>query len=99
MYRSQEAGEAEIVSLTRSAEEGKARAEELNQEIQEADADIRGLQTEKDLQSGGQVKELAESADALSKRWLPFSLYCRYPATMTLCRALGFYRFEQPSAH
>ena len=66
--RSQEVGEAEIQELRSSIEAGKARAEELVQEIQEADADLKGLQTEKDLQSGGEVKELAQQADELSKR-------------------------------
>ena len=67
-YRSQEAGEAEIEGIKRSVEEGGILAEELTSEIQGVEADIRGLQTEKDLQSGGEVKELSEKADAFSKK-------------------------------
>lgn len=67
--RSQEAGEAEIQDLKRSVQDGEAFAEDLNQEIQAVNADVKGLQTEKDLQSGGEVKELSDEADALSKRY------------------------------
>ena len=61
-------GEAEIEDLRNSIEASKVMAEELAQEIQEANADLKGLQTEKDLQSGGEVKELAQQTDELSKR-------------------------------
>lgn len=54
--------------LRSSIEAGKVKAEELAQEIQEAEGDLKGLQMEKDLQSGGEVKELAQQVDELSKR-------------------------------
>lgn len=64
-------GESEIHSLMEKVEQSRARAEELAGEIQGLEADVRGLQTEKELQSGGEVKELSEEVDKLSKRWLP----------------------------
>lgn len=67
--RSQQAGQLEMQGLAQAIEDRKAKAEELAAQIQDAEADIKSLQTEKDLQSGGEVKELAEQADALSKRW------------------------------
>ena len=59
MYRNQQQGETEIHSLMEKVEQGKAKAQDLQQEIQSLEADVKGLQTEKELQSGGEVRELA----------------------------------------
>ena len=71
MHRSsriQEVGESEIHSLMEKVEGMKADAEELERDIQDKEADVKALQTEKELQSGGEVKELSEKGDGLSKR-------------------------------
>lgn len=66
--RCQEVGEAEIASLAEKVEAVKEKEKQLAGEVQEKEADIKALQTEKELQSGGEVKELADETDALSKR-------------------------------
>ena len=68
LSRIQEVGESEIHSLMEKVEGMKADAEELERDIQDKEADVKALQTEKELQSGGEVKELSEKADGLSKR-------------------------------
>ncbi|KAL0051178.1 hypothetical protein WJX82_003135 [Trebouxia sp. C0006] len=73
-YRYQEAqrlrddGQGEIESVKAKLEEGGEAHASLEEEMKSRDADIRTLQTEKELQSGGEVKELADTADKLSKR-------------------------------
>lgn len=66
--RNQLNGESEIHSLMEKVEQGKARAQDLEQEIKGLEGDVKGLQTEKELQSGGEVRELAQKADGCSKR-------------------------------
>ena len=41
---------------------------EAEAQVAEAAGDIAALQTEKELQASGQLKELQETADALSKK-------------------------------
>lgn len=66
--RSQEAGNSEIQGLRDKIESVRLRASELAAELQDKDSDIKSLQTEKELQSGGEVKELSQKTDELSKR-------------------------------
>lgn len=46
----------------------EAKGAALQQALKDRDDDIAGLQTEKDLQSSGEVRELTAAVDALSKR-------------------------------
>lgn len=66
--RCQEVGDAEIQSFKDKIQALKVRAEELSTEVKDKESDIKSLQTEKELQSGGEVKELSQKADELSKR-------------------------------
>ncbi|DBA81803.1 hypothetical protein WJX77_004664 [Trebouxia sp. C0004] len=73
-YRYQEAqrlrddGQGEIESVKAKLEEGSEAHASLDEEMKSRDGDIRTLQMEKELQSQGEVKELADTADKLSKR-------------------------------
>jgi hypothetical protein len=46
----------------------EGRKAEHEAQVQEAAGDIAALQTEKELQASGQLKELQERADTLSKK-------------------------------
>lgn len=48
--------------------EQEAKKAEAEAQVAEAAGDIAALQTEKELQASGQLKELQETADALSKK-------------------------------
>ena len=39
-------------------------------ELEEKDSLIRDLQTEKEIQAGGEIKELSKEVDALSMKWV-----------------------------
>ena len=45
-----------------------AQAAALEADVREREDEIQGLQTEKELQSGGEVKELIQEVDEISKR-------------------------------
>lgn len=57
-----------MAELQQRGAELAARAAELEQEAADKAAEVQALETEKALQSAGEVKELAEAADALSKK-------------------------------
>lgn len=48
----------------------EALEEELAADLADKQQDIEALETEKELQAGGEVKELGAAVDALSKRWV-----------------------------
>jgi len=64
----QDDGEAEIRSIDDIVNQIEAELSSLEVQMRERDDEIKGLQTEKDLQSNGEVKELMQVADELSKR-------------------------------
>ncbi|KAL6776822.1 SMC2 [Auxenochlorella protothecoides x Auxenochlorella symbiontica] len=66
--RSQKRGQADIDALIADMKELEAKGAALQQALKDRDDDIAGLQTEKDLQSSGEVRELTAAVDALSKR-------------------------------
>ncbi|KAK9829006.1 hypothetical protein WJX72_003368 [[Myrmecia] bisecta] len=66
--RSQSSGSADMSSIGARIEDLTGQHAELAQEIQDKEGEIQSLQTEKELQAGGEVKELAETADSLSKK-------------------------------
>lgn len=47
-----------------------AQAAALDLDIREKGDQIEGLRTEKELQSGGEVRELTAEVDEISKRWV-----------------------------
>ena len=57
-----------IVAPPRQVAELDERHATLEGDIAEREADERALQTEKELQSGGEIKELAAVVDKLSKQ-------------------------------
>ncbi|PRW61562.1 structural maintenance of chromosomes 2-1 isoform A [Chlorella sorokiniana] len=63
----QDNGEAEVRGVQDEMHNLDAQAAHLDLEIREKEDDIKGLQTEKELQSGGEVKELQAKVDELSK--------------------------------
>ncbi|KAA6425080.1 MAG: structural maintenance of chromosomes 2 [Trebouxia sp. A1-2] len=82
-------GQGEIETVKAKLEEGNEAHASLEEEMKSRDADIRTLQasctdlpfscyqlpaTEKEVQSGGEVKELADAADKLSKRLIEASI-------------------------
>ena len=66
--RLQRSGEADIAEVDRAASSIDAQAAALDLTIREKEDEVAGLQTEKELQSGGEVRELAQQVDELSKR-------------------------------
>jgi hypothetical protein len=62
-------GQSEMEGLQAEAAELDARRAGLEAEIADREDDIRGLETEKELQAGGEVKELGEEVDKLAMRW------------------------------
>jgi len=61
-------GEAEIRSAEESIMALDAEVAAIEAQLREKDDEIQGLQTEKELQSSGEVKELVQAADELSKK-------------------------------
>lgn len=66
--RLQADGEGEVRGVESALSDLDALAAALELEAREKDDEIQGLQTEKELQSGGEVKELIEMVDQISKR-------------------------------
>jgi hypothetical protein len=63
-----ESGEAELVAMAADVEQLEQQAAELEGEAADKASDIQGLQTEKELQTGGEVKELQQEADQLAMK-------------------------------
>lgn len=61
-------GEAEIRSIEDIINQIEAELGSLEVQMRERDDEIDGLQTEKQLQSNGEMKELVQVADDLSNR-------------------------------
>jgi structural maintenance of chromosome 2 len=64
----QQDGEGEIRDAAQLIAELEANISLLDSQMREHDDEIQGLQTEKELQSNGEVKELVQEVDELSKR-------------------------------
>ncbi len=62
------AGEADVARAAAGVAELEAAGAALEAELRERDDEVAGLQTEKELQSGGEAKELAEAVDEIAKR-------------------------------
>lgn len=68
--RLQKNGEDEVRGVQNQLSDLDAQSAALELDIREKSDQIEGLQTEKELQSGGEVKELQETVDEISKRWV-----------------------------
>ena len=68
LRRLQHNGEAEVRSVQDAMSDIDAAAAALDLEEREATDAIAGLQTEKELQSGGEVKELQAEVDEIAKK-------------------------------
>lgn len=66
--RVQQDGDSEVAELQGGIAAGEAQRRELELEVKDRDSDIRALEAEKQIQAGGEVKELQEAADALSMK-------------------------------
>ncbi|KAF6256242.1 structural maintenance of chromosomes protein 2 [Scenedesmus sp. NREL 46B-D3] len=63
-----ESGEADLAAMAADVEQLEQQAAELDGEAADKASDIQGLQTEKELQTGGEVKELQQEADQLAMK-------------------------------
>ncbi|WIA16380.1 hypothetical protein OEZ85_013075 [Tetradesmus obliquus] len=63
-----ESGEAELAAMAADVAQLQQQAAELEGEASDKASDIQGLQTEKELQTGGEVKELQQEADQLAMK-------------------------------
>lgn len=66
--RAIEAGEAELAAAAQEIRQLEQQHAELAAEAADKQSDIIALQTEKDIQAGGEVKELQQAADQLSMK-------------------------------
>lgn len=67
--RLQQNGEQEVRAVQNELSDHDAQAAALQLDIREKGDQIEGLKTEKELQSGGEVRELTALVDDISKRW------------------------------
>ena len=67
-HRLQHSGQSDAAEVDRQMSTIDAQAAALDLAIREKEDEVTGLQTEKELQSGGEVRELAQQADEISKR-------------------------------
>lgn len=63
-----ESGEAELANMVAEVQELEKQKAELEAEAADKAGDIAALQTEKEIQQGGEVKELQQQADNLAKK-------------------------------
>lgn len=63
-----ESGEEELAALAADVAAVDDQAAALEAEAAERESEIASLQTEKELQAGGEVKELQQRADELEMR-------------------------------
>ena len=68
--RLQQTGEADVRAVQDALSELDAAWAALELDLREKADQIQGLQTEKELQSGGEVRELQAEVDDISKRWV-----------------------------
>ena len=68
--RLQQTGEADVRGVQDALSELDAQWAALDLDLREKADQIQGLQTEKELQSGGEVRELQKEVDDISKRWV-----------------------------
>lgn len=66
--RQLETGEAEMADMASQIQELEQRKVQLEAEAADKASDIAALQTEKDIQQGGEVRELQQSVDDFAKR-------------------------------
>jgi structural maintenance of chromosome 2 len=64
----QKDGEGDISGMQEQVSDIEAQLAALELSVREKDDEIQGLQTEKELQSGGELKELMQLVDDVSKR-------------------------------
>lgn len=69
--RLQQQGDEEIKAVQVRIEELDQETSSVEEEIRDKDGDIRSLQTELELQSGGEVKELTQTVDSIAKKCAP----------------------------
>jgi len=72
--RNQKDDESEIHAAEQALSDFDAQLSAIEAQLREKDDEIQSLQTEKELQSSGEVKELAQEADELSKKYVVSSL-------------------------
>lgn len=69
VFRSlQQDGESSIRAMEQSIVDLDSQIGGIDAQVREQEDEIQGLQTEKELQSNGEVKELIQEVDELSKR-------------------------------
>jgi hypothetical protein len=66
--RAIEVGEAELAAAAQEVRQLEQQHAELAAEAADKQSDITALQTEKEIQAGGEVKELQQVADQLSMK-------------------------------
>eukprot|EP00884_Botryococcus_braunii_P016555 jgi/Botrbrau1/3583/Bobra.0078s0035.1 len=66
--RLQQQGDEEVKSVQSRIDELGQQAASLEEDLKDKDEEIRSLQTELELQSGGEVKELTQTVDSLAKQ-------------------------------
>lgn len=63
-----DSSEAELAAMSGSIAELEGRQGALESEASDKMSDIEGLRTEKEIQAGGEVKELQEEVDRLAMK-------------------------------
>jgi hypothetical protein len=69
----QQQGDAEVAQVQTRISELVGQAAEVEGEVRDKEEEIKSLQTELELQSGGEVRELTDSVDQLSKKYAALS--------------------------
>lgn len=68
LCRAIEAGEAELADMAAGIEELEQQHTGLEADLADKASDIEGLRTEKEIQAGGEVKELQAEVDELAMK-------------------------------
>jgi hypothetical protein len=75
----QQQGDAEVAQVQTRISELVGQAGEVEGEVRDKEEGIKSLQTELELQSGGEVRELTDSVDQLSKKYVAFCAHIARP--------------------
>lgn len=87
--RLQSDGQAEVQGMAERLQAAERQVADLELQLRERADELAGLQAEKELASGGEVKELTAQADALSKRCACFDAAAHARGTQCIARFGG----------
>lgn len=87
--RLQSDGQAEVQGMAERLQAAERQVADLELQLRERADELAGLQAEKELASGGEVKELTAQADALSKRCACFDAAAHARGTRCIARFGG----------